>query len=247
MRLELINLYFFLKELSKGKILIWLKSIKNELMLPLSSEFKLFFKRLGFIFVGFTFSQSVVQKKRFTRVEFGDLNFKNQFYPDYNSRVNSKKVRICIFNSILNTTGIKSILDGLKYNLDITDPSADMRLINLSFSYPERIFNQQGHRKFLYKRIMTGIVEEEALNKRVPFPQAYDIGLRLLESSLIKKEIESICRHHYHKHYLRVDLLINVYNLLKKHCLSRDGVILSVKIFKIISLSLILRKFQITK
>lgn len=247
MRLELVRLYIFLKELSKGKILIWLKSIKTELIMPLSSEFKFFFNRLIFIFSGFTVSQSVVQKKRFTRVSYGEVNFKFQFYPDYNSRFDSKRVRFSIVNSMLNTAGINSVLDGLKHNLEITDPSADIRLIKLSFSYPERIFNQQGDRKFLYKKIMTGIVEEEALNKRVPFPQAYDIGLRLLESPLIKKEIQAICKDKNSQHYLRVDLLENFYNLLKKRCLDRFGVLMSVKIIKIFSLALILRKFQITK
>ena len=244
-RLQFSMLFFFLKDLAGGNLLKWMKAIKHELLVPIRREGTLLFRRLRYRLFGFSVVQGLCYKGRFETAGFKRWDLRNQFVPGYASGSNPKRLRTKIFSTTVDQLGIYSILDNLEYGMVVVDPSADRRLVSLSFGLPERLFFQHGKRKFLYRSIMKGLIDESIINKRVPFPQAYDIGLRLMESKGIKDKMQNIENEGIAKGVLHTEESAKDLHLMKRWGIQTAGLLKGGEILRLLSLFELLKKYHL--
>ena len=167
--------------------------------------------------------------------------------PGYASGSNPKRLRKKIFSATVDQLGIYSILDNLEYGMLVVDPSADRRLVSLSFGLPERLFFQHGKRKFLYRSIMKGLIDESIINKRVPFPQAYDIGLRLMESKGIKEKMQNLENDRIAKGVLDTEESAKDLHLMKRWGIQTAGILKGGEILRLLSLFELLKKYHLPR
>lgn len=238
-------LYFFLRELSGDDCVKWLKSIKNELLLPFRRECQLFLRRLLYQIKGFNNISNVLIKHKFNLTDFLKWDFKLQFVPGFTSSISPKGLRKKIFSTLIDQLGIFSILDGLNYGVTVVDPSADRRLVQLSFNLPEKIFFQCGKRKFLYRSIMDGLFDEQIIDKKATFPQSYDIGLRLFESKKVKCMLQDLQNDKSRSLVFEKKELISDFSNLKRLGVQTDGLFKSRNILRVLSLNHILNNYEL--
>ncbi len=243
--LQLSKLFSFLKDLAGSNLLKWMKAIKHELLVPSRREGNLFFNRLRYRLMGFRIVQGLCHIGRFEIAGFKRWDFSKQFVPGYASGSDPKGLRKKIFNTTADQLGIYSILDNLKYGMVVVDPSADRRLVSLSFGLPERLFFQHGRRKFLYRSIMKGMIDESIINKRVPFPQAFDIGLRLMESKGIKGMMQSLENDNSVQGILNAEQAGKDMHLMKRWGIQTAGLLKGGEILRLLSLFALLRKYHL--
>jgi asparagine synthase (glutamine-hydrolysing) len=246
-RLQFSMLCFFLKDLAGGNLLKWMKAIKHELLLPFRREVNLFFSRLRYRLFGFSVVQGLCYMGRFETAGFKRWDLRNQFVPGYASGSNPKRLRKNIFSATVDQLGIYSILDNLEYGMVVVDPTADRRLVSLSFGLPERLFFQHGKRKFLYRSIMKGLIDESIINKRVPFPQAYDIGLRLMESKGIKEKMQNLENDSMAKGVLHTEESAKDLHLMKRWGIQTAGLLKGGEILRLLSLFELLKKYHLPR
>jgi asparagine synthase (glutamine-hydrolysing) len=244
-RLQLSALYFFLKELAGDDLIKWMKAIKHELLLPLRREGTLLLRRLRYRLFGFSIVQGLCYMGRFETAGFKRWDLRKQFVPGYASGLNPGTIRKKIFNTTIDQLGIYGILENLKHGMVVVDPTADRRLVSLSFGLPERLFFQQGKRKFLYRSMMTGLIDESIINKRVPFPQAYDIGLRLMESKGIKEQMQNLENDSMAKAVLLTEQSAKDLHMMKKWGIQTAGLLKGGEILRLLSLFELLKKYHL--
>lgn len=79
--------------------------------------------------------------------------------------------------------------------LEVTDPTADSRLIDFSFSIPVDLFFRPGSPKFIFKRMMSGIIPNNILTNIMIKVQAQDFVFRIKYDekfhTLFKNEISN--------------------------------------------------------
>lgn len=243
-QLHFFQLFQFMKDLGQCNPVKWMKVIKHELMLPCKRELQLFFKRLHFRVRGFRSISGICKMDFFDTRSYKKWDFKKQFVPGYVSGKNPKKLREMIFSSSIDQVGIFNSIDRIRFGMRLVDPSADRRLVSLSFDLPERLFFQKGKRKFLYRSVMTGLLDEEIINKRVPYPQAYDIGLRLLERSGIKEMMNRLQQHPEAGTLFNAKAAINDIKSMKRWGFQTEGLRKAGTILRLLSLFQLLEQFH---
>jgi len=83
--------------------------------------------------------------------------------------------------------------NGAYHNLDILDPTADLRLLKFCFGIPDELHAKAGKQRLLIKNALKDILPEEVLKYKYKGRQAADISLRLLDyKEELKSEIDSI-------------------------------------------------------
>jgi asparagine synthase (glutamine-hydrolysing) len=244
-RLQFRRLFFFLKDLAGCNQIKWMKAIKHELLVPIRREGTLLFRRLKYRLLGFSAEQGLCYMDRFEAAGFKRWDLRIQFVPGYASGLNPKTIRKKIFNTTIDQLGIYGILENLKHGMVVVDPSADRRLVTLSFGLPERLFFLHGKRKFLYRAIMKGLINESIINKRVPFPQAYDIGLRLMESKGIKEKMQSLENDSIAKGVLQTEQSVKDLQMMKKWGIQTAGLFRGGEILRLLSLFALLKKYHL--
>lgn len=241
---QFVNLFRFINDLAKSDPVKWLKVIKHELVLPCKREMQLLFRRLLFRLLGFRTTKGVCSPDFFDIRRYKKWDFRKQFVPGYASGKNPLKLRKMIFSSNIDQVGIFNTIDGIRFGMRIVDPSADRRLVNISFSLPERLFFQKGKRKFLYRSIMSGLIDEAIINKRVPYPQAYDIGLRLLESPGIKVMLNRLQHDSKARLLFNTKASINDFKSMKRWGFQTEGLRKAATILRLLSLFQLLEQFH---
>jgi hypothetical protein len=244
-RFKFIHLIHFLKGIAGNNYVRWLKVFKHELLLPFRREFQFMLRRLGFQILGFRTAKGICRLAFFNTAGLKKWDFSKQFVPGFSSGLNPQKLRKLIFSSLIDQIGIFSILNNMGYGIIAVDPSADRRLVSFSFGLPERLFFQQGKRKFLYRAIMHGLLDEAIINKRVPYPQAYDIGLRLLESPGIKEMMKNLQHDPKAMRLLNVEASVNDFETMKKWGFQTEGLRKGETILRLLSLFQLLQQFHI--
>jgi len=245
--LQFRRLFFFFKDLAGDDPIKWMKAIKHEFLVPIRREGTLLFKRLRYRFFGFSVVQGLCYMRRFETAGFKRWDLRKQFVPGYASGLNPGTIRKKIFNTTIDQLGIYGILENLKHGMVVVDPSADRRLVTISFGMPERLFFQQGKRKFLYRFIMTGLIDESIINKRVPFPQAYDIGLRLIESKGIKEQMQNLENDSMAKGVLFSEQSAKDLHMMKKWGVQTAGLLRGGEILRLLSLFALLKKYHLPR
>lgn len=86
------------------------------------------------------------------------------------------------------------------YNLDVRDPTQDVRLVEFCLRLPNNQFNRRGEGRRLIRRAMAGRMPQEVLYSRQKGLQAADIGYRVAEqhedirAALDRLELSSLAR-----------------------------------------------------
>jgi hypothetical protein len=80
--------------------------------------------------------------------------------------------------NILSFTGISWYLLSCKKNVQISDPTTDLRLINFLDSIPQNLFFKNGQRKYIFKKSFSGFLPREILENSKRQVQAADFELR---------------------------------------------------------------------
>lgn len=243
-RCQYIHLFHFLKDIAGDSFVNWLKVFKHELLLPSRRELQFLLRRLAFMIFGFRITKGICRRESFKTSTYKKWDFNKQFIPGYTSGRNPKKLRQMVFNTTIDRAGIFNVLDSIRFGMRVVDPSADRRLASLSFGLPERLFFQQGKRKFLYRSIMTGLLDENIINKRVPYPQAYDIGLRLLESGGIKEMMSSLQSDPEARRMFNMEGSIRDLHSMKIWGFQTEGLRKAGTILRLLSLFQVLKQFQ---
>ena len=92
---------------------------------------------------------------------------------------------------------------GRQYNVWITDPTADKRILEFCTSIPNDQFYRKGIEKYLYKRAMKGILPEKVIWNTQRGQQAADLQQRLISDlPEIKSIIETIRKSEICNYYL---------------------------------------------
>jgi hypothetical protein len=239
------SLFRHLKAITHGGALSWLRVFKHELVIPMQKELLLFFKRWRYRILGWKVVSGVVQVRRMDTGRFARWNFRRQFVPGYSANSNPKRLRYVIINSNLDHLGIQGYLDSISYGIHILDPTSDLRVISCSLGLPEEIFYCNGQRKYLYRQIMKGLLPEEVLGKRIPYPQAYDIGLRLMDSPAISKHMKALFEFGEDNGFLRISETKESFESIRKWALLPQALVVSAAILRVLSLKHLLDRFQL--
>jgi asparagine synthase (glutamine-hydrolysing) len=240
-----LPLFKHLSAIAQGDWISWLKAFKHELILPIRHELRLFFKRRQYWIGGWNVVPGLVQPDKMEIKKFDRWDFRRQFVPGYSSNSNPKLLRYKIINSNLDHLGVQGYLDGIHYDMEILDPTGDLRVINCSLGMPEEIFYRIGERKHLYRQIMKGLLTEEVLGKKIPYPQAYDIGLRLMDSQIIERSFHAKKDGKVNTPLLRDSAVLAAYASIRKWAMLPQGLAKSATILRFFSLKHLLGRFHL--
>jgi hypothetical protein len=92
---------------------------------------------------------------------------------------------------------------------------------------------------------MKGLIDESIINKRVPFPQAYDIGLRLMESKGIKDKMQNLENEGIAKGVLHTEESAKDLHLMKRWGIQTAGLLKGGEILRLLSLFELLKKYHL--
>jgi hypothetical protein len=124
------------------------------------------------------FSKSVLKKVDWENElqERKIINSRNLLY-------DSKEMRLEYIKQSNTYLGMKWYLQSHQYGIESVDPTSDGRIVELSLSFPEYVFNDLGNSKHLIKSMMQQFIPEKILFNRYKMSQSGDIGLRFNNQS----------------------------------------------------------------
>jgi hypothetical protein len=158
-----------------------------------------------------TLSEHVFASSVFSKSTLGKVDWKNELQDRkiiYNRNLlnDSKEMRLEFLKQSNTYLGMKWYLQSHQYGTESVDPTSDARIVELSLSFPEYVFNDLGNSKFLVKSMMHQFIPEKILYNQYKMSQSGDVGLRLNNHSdwldLIN-EIQEKCISK--PEYLRID------------------------------------------
>jgi hypothetical protein len=124
----------------------------------------------------------------------GLLRTKNirEFVPGYFFIKGSRSLRIA--QLIKNTcfSGMVWYKYGNDYGIENSDATSDKRVISHSLSIPETMFNKNGQYKYLYKKMMAMLVDQNVINSKTSMIQSYDMGFRIKYDKNLLNLIDSL-------------------------------------------------------
>lgn len=99
---------------------------------------------------------------------------------------------------------------GTYHNLDVLDPTTDLRLLKFCFGIPDELHSKGDMQRRLIKKALKDMLPDEVLNYKYKGKQAADIGLRLLDHKKeLKSDIQSISKSPAAQQYLNISSLDN--------------------------------------
>ena len=133
---------------------------------------------------------------------------------------------------------------GRLYNLWITDPTADKRILEFCTSIPNDQFYRKGIEKYLYKRAMKGILPEKVIGNNKRGQQAADLQQRLIpDLPEIKGIIETFKKSEICNYYLDIKKIESAIPFVEQNSMSAFQIIASVLLRGIVS-GLFLQRFE---
>lgn len=104
---------------------------------------------------------------------------RNSLIPGYAAFFSNRSLRIKQLQKNLYFANIYWALYAKTFGVDVTDPTADKRVVDFSLCICEKYFNLFGISKYLYKRIFYGLIPVELVNNKISMVQSFDFGDRL--------------------------------------------------------------------
>ena len=160
------------KYFDKGLLYI----VKHQLLIPLAQYVKFTYSAYKYqrLFKAPQFIKSMrrdgVEKKRFLNNE---ISFLKHFYTSNTAKRENQLERNIDF------LGNSWYLKSNHLNVQVTDPSSDLRLINFLISIPQNLFFRNGIHKNLFRALMKGKLPDSILwNNKYQY-QSFDFAYRL--------------------------------------------------------------------
>jgi asparagine synthase (glutamine-hydrolysing) len=114
---------------------------------------------------------------------------------------NSRKVKFdefterkIVFDKIINNATVNWYNFSSNSNIEIIDPTSDLRILNFSLSIPPKLFNLNGEFSHLFKLTFRGKLPDSILNLKFSRLQSLDIAYRLKDSSQIPYTINKFLK-----------------------------------------------------
>jgi hypothetical protein len=160
----------------------------GELAKPFYQFIKNRISRLGYLIfkIGLEVSFLKVDKRNIK------VDFSKQFHSRFSTLIGPKRLRLHLFESNMTNVGQRWYVQANEHAVQSADPFTDLRLVEYSFSIPELLYNYYGDKKFIYKKLMQGVIDSDMLSRSSGMPQSYDIGRRLLSDKLFLEMIETL-------------------------------------------------------
>ena len=106
-------------------------------------------------------------------------------------------------------------LESHRYGLESVDPTSDRRFVEFSFTIPSKMFYTQGERKYIYKKVMKGLLPDSIIYTNTTFKQSIDIRKRISSDLGISRFIEQIKSDESLKNVFNLEILLADYKLIK--------------------------------
>jgi asparagine synthase (glutamine-hydrolysing) len=108
-----------------------------------------------------------------------NLHYEISKSPGYRLFYNSREMRRMLLIRSLVSASYFHFRDSTHHALEVIDPTADLRLIEFSFSISESMYNKRGLKKYIYRKMMEFQLPSEILYQNLKIPQSSDISIRL--------------------------------------------------------------------
>ena len=142
-------------------------------------------------------------------------NLKDEFVPGVNFYTSPEVMRIEVFDNVIKHIGMQWYLESHRHALESVDPTSDSRFVEFSFKVPSKLFYSQGERKYIYRKVMKGLLPDSIINNNQTFKQSVDIRKRIISDSGIKLFIEEVKSNESLKKVFKLDVLLADYELIK--------------------------------
>lgn len=171
------------------------------------------------------------------------IDFSKEYHHLFSSVFGSAELRSFLFTSYVSRVGQLWYVNSNDSRMLSVDPFTDANLVDYSFSIPEYLFNSFGDKKYIYKKLMQGVIDEQSVYKVSGIPQSFDLGRRLQNDYSFKKLIEDSLTAEVYSKYFDYDY---IRNLLEKLNSDDKDILLNQygkELLKYISLYLFAGKF----
>jgi hypothetical protein len=187
-RFRLLALYKTFKHIKTIRKTNGIDFAVGELAKPFYQFIKNRISRLGYLIfkIGLEVSFLKVDKRNIK------VDFSKQFHSRFSTLIGPKRLRLHLFESNMTNVGQRWYVQANEHAVQSADPFTDLRLVEYSFSIPELLYNYYGDKKFIYKKLMQGVIDSDMLSRSSGMPQSYDIGRRLLSDKLFLEMIETL-------------------------------------------------------
>lgn len=142
-------------------------------------------------------------------------NLKDAFVPGVNFYTSPEVMRIEVFENVIKHIGMQWYLESHRHALESVDPTSDRRFVEFSFKIPSKMFYTQGERKYIYKKVMKGLLPNSIINNNKTFKQSIDIRKRISSDLGISSITEQIKCEESLKNVFKLDMLLADYELIK--------------------------------
>ena len=142
-------------------------------------------------------------------------NLKDKFVPGVNFYTSPEVMRIEVFENVIKHIGMQWYLESQRHALESVDPTSDRRFVEFSFKIPSKMFYAQGERKYIYKKVMKGLLPDSIINTNKTFKQSIDIRKRISSDLGISSFIEQIKCEESLKNVFNLEILLADYELIK--------------------------------
>jgi asparagine synthase (glutamine-hydrolysing) len=238
-RFRLLALYKTLKYINTIRKTSIIDFLVGELAKPFYQFIKNRISRLGYLIFKIGLDVSFLKfDKRKIKVDFS-----KQFHSRFSTLIGPKRLRLHLFESNMTNVGQRWYVQANEHAVQSADPFTDLRLVEYSFSIPELLYNFYGDKKFIYKKLMQGVIDSDMLSRLSGMPQSYDIGRRLQSDKPFVQMIEALILQKSFPDdfdYAGVEKMLSVLRSTDQDSLMNKN---ATELLKFISLHLFLSKF----
>lgn len=142
-------------------------------------------------------------------------NLKDEFVPGVNFYTSPEVMRIEVFENVIKHIGMQWYLESHRHALESVDPTSDRRFVEFSFKIPSKMFYALGERKYIYKKVMKGLLPDSIIHSNKTFKQSIDIRKRISSDLGISSFIEQIKSEGSLKNVFNLEMLLADYELIK--------------------------------
>ena len=215
LKLDLINLFKNLVAFSKKNKISILKASWIEVFFQIYS----YFKKQVYLLTGrskkILIDVNIFHTHQLKVERAKKKNVKHEFVPGVNFYTSPEVMRIEVFENVMKHIGMQWYLESHRHALESVDPTSDRRFVEFSFKIPSKMFYAQGERKYIYKKVMKGLLPDSIINTNKTFKQSIDIRRRISSDLGISSFIEQIKTEESLKNVFNLEMVLTNYELIK--------------------------------
>ncbi len=179
LKLKFRSLFIALNNIRQGLNKTYWQIFKERVLIPIYFQYQSYFKYRFHLTVNYFNLYPFFDKKIYKNVGLKRTKNIREFVPGYFFIKSSRSLRIA--QLIRNTcfSGMVWYKYGNDYRIENLDPTSDNRVISHSLSIPETMFNKNGQYKYMYKKMMATVVDQDVIINKKSMIQSYDMGFRI--------------------------------------------------------------------